>query len=297
MDNEATTTTEIEQTSDAFLEGWDGEDGPIVEETTSQLEAETKEKMLETSTEETTGETKTEAVTEEVHTEEPAVSEKVTEQEAPKLWTLHYMGEERQYNEAQLLELAEKGQNMERLQAKQEELRPIVDMLNAFATKAGVTATEYIGFLRAQAKQAEGLSEADAKRAIDLEDREARVAVKEAEEAESRAAAEREAAAKTALEQRRAADLADFQKTFPEAAKDPKAIPPEVWHAVQNGESLVAAYAKHEMNAAKAAIAAAQHEATAAKQNNKNTERSTGSMKTAGEESKIKDPFLDGWDS
>lgn len=141
------------------------------------------------------------------------------------------------------------------------------------------------------------MSEAEAKRMVDLEDREARVAIREAEEAERKEAENKATNAQTAEEQRRAADIAEFQKTFPEAAKDPKSIPPEVWAEVKNGASLVAAYSKYAVKTANAAKDAAMREAASAKQNNKNAERATGSMKSAGEESKSKDPFLSGWDS
>lgn len=287
---------ETEQTSDSFLDGWNDEESLVADGEADQLEAEAQEEVLEASTEETPSEVVEEAPIEEVHTED-AVTEKQPEEETPKLWTLRHMDEEKQVGEAEMVVLAQKGMDYDRIRAKYDEAKPAMEMLAQFAKKAGVTTAEYITAIREQAKQAEGMSEAEAKRAVDLEDREARIAVEEARVNERKEAAEKATNAQTAEEQRRAADIAEFQKTFPEAAKDPKSIPPEVWAEVKAGASLVAAYSKYAVKAATAAKEAAMREAASAKQNNKNAERATGSMKSAGEESKSKDPFLSGWDS
>ena len=58
--------------------------------------------------------------------------------------------------------------------------------------------------------------------------------------------------------------------------------------------SLVAAYAKYAV--AKARNDAAAQVAVAAKNDN-NAARATGSMKSAGNDTKSRDPFLEGWDS
>ena len=287
---------ETEQTSDSFLDGWNDEASLVADGEADQLEAEAQEEVLEASTEETPSEDVEEAPVEEVRTEDE-VAEEQPREETPKLWTLRHMDEEKQVGEAEMVVLAQKGMDYDRIRAKYDEAKPAMEMLAQFAKKAGVSTAEYITAIREQAKQAEGMSEAEAKRAVDLEDREARVAVKEAEANEREAAKNEAATAQTAAEQRRAADIAEFQKTFPEAAKDPKAIPPEVWAEVRNGASLVVAYSKYAVKAANAAKETAQREAASAKQNNRNAERATGSMKSAGEESKSKDPFLRGWDS
>ena len=287
---------ETEQTSDSFLDGWNDETSLVADGEADQLEAEAQEEMLEASTEETPSEVVEEAPVDGERTEDE-VAEDQPREETPKLWTLRYMDETKEIGEAEMVTLAQKGMDYDRIRAKYDEAKPAMEMLAQFAKKAGVTTAEYITAIREQAKQAEGMSEAEAKRAVDLEDREARVAVKEAEANEREAAKNQAETAQTAAEQRRAADIAEFQKTFPEAAKDPKAIPPEVWAEVRKGASLVAAYSKYAVNAANAAKDAAVREAASAKQNNRNAERATGSMKSAGEESKSKDPFLRGWDS
>ena len=94
---------------------------------------------------------------------------------------------------------------------------------------------------------------------------------------------------------RRQADIQEFQQTFPEAAKDPNSIPPQVWADVRNGSSLVAAYARYAVQQARQDAAAAKRETTSVLQNQRNAERSTGSMQSAGDGLKSKDPFLEGW--
>jgi hypothetical protein len=96
---------------------------------------------------------------------------------------------------------------------------------------------------------------------------------------------------------RRSADIAEFSKTFPDAAKDPQSIPQEVWADVRSGMTLVSAYSKYTVAQANAAREAAEQKAAAAAQNQTNTARSTGSMASAGTNTKSRDPFLEGWDS
>ena len=172
-----------------------------------------------------------------------------------------------------------------------------MELFGSFAKQAGMSISDYLSAIRTQAKQASGMSEAEAKRAVDLEDREAAVSAREAEEAQRQSSANQAAQAKAAADARRSADIAEFQKLFPDAAKDPKAIPQEVWANVRSGMSLVSAYSKYAVDQANAARQAAEQKAAASAQNRRNADRATGSMQSAGENTGSKDPFLEGWDS
>lgn len=83
--------------------------------------------------------------------------------------------------------------------------------------------------------------------------------------------------------------LAEFAKAFPEAyhraKEDPDAIPEAVWADVRAGMSLTAAYARYTVG-----------QTARARQSQVNAQRATGSMRSAGSDSKNKDPFLEGWD-
>ena len=213
------------------------------------------------------------------------------------MWTLRHMDEVRQVGEADMVVLAQKGMDYDRIRSKYDESKPVMELFGSFARQNGMSIPDYVSYLRTQAKQATGMSEAEAKRAVALEDREAAVSAREAEEAQRQNGANQAAQARAAADARRNADIAEFQRLFPDAAKDPKAIPQEVWAAVRSGMSLVSAYSKYAVDQANAARQAAEQKAAASAQNQQNASRSTGSMQSAGESLSSKDPFMEGWDS
>lgn len=207
------------------------------------------------------------------------------------------MGEVRQANEAEMVALAQKGMDYDRIRSQYDEFKPVMEMVNRFANQQGLNTKDYISMLRAQAKQAEGLSEADARRSVELEDREAVVAAAEAERQAQQDAMAQAQRAEAEAASRRQADIQEFQQTFPEAAKDPNSIPPQVWADVRNGSSLVAAYARYAVQQARQDAADAKRETASVQQNQRNAERSTGSMRSAGDNSKTRDDFGDAFDS
>lgn len=304
MDETMTSTEQTPETTDAFLEGWDEPETPVAEaDQPTEPETETEGAQAESPA----GEEQTEQETPADDGEdadakpgaggEPEGAQNQAQDTTPKVWTLRHLGEERTVNEQELTALAQKGLDYDRIHEKYEEFRPVMDLFSQFANKAGMNTKDYISHIRQEAKRAEGLNAADAKRAVELEDREATIAAKEAADAEKQREQQEADAWKQSAEQRRMADIAEFQKTFPDAMKDPKSIPQEVWDGVRNGLSLVASYAKWQVEQARKEAAEAEHKAAAVQQNQKNSGRSTGSMKSAGEESRSKDPFLEGWNS
>ena len=270
------------ETTDAFLDDWDG--GAEMMEDQPEETAEPTETGEETPVEDPSES----AETPDEDTEPPADAEQAaqaqqTEEETvdarPQTWELRHMGEVRQANEAEMVALAQKGMDYDRIRSQYDEFKPVMEMVNRFANQQGLNTKDYISMLRAQAKQAEGLSEADARRSVELEDREAVVAAAEAERQ----------AQQDAMEQAQRAD--------PEAAKDPNSIPPQVWADVRNGSSLVAAYARYAVQQARQDAADAKRETASIQQNQRNAERSTGSMRSAGDNSKTRDDFGDAFDS
>ena len=236
-------------------------------------------------------------------TEEPQDKAAETEVEPEKAkaetdqFELKHLDETRTVSRDEVITLAQKGMDYDRIRWKYDESKPVMELFGSFAKQAGMSIADYLCEIRTQAKQASGMSEAEAKRAVDLEDREAAVSAREAEEAQRQSSANQAAQAKAAADARRSADIAEFQKLFPDAAKDPKAIPQEVWANVQSGMTLVSAYSKYAVEQANAARQAAEQKASAASQNQANASRATGSMVSAGENTGSKDPFLAGWDS
>lgn len=287
------------ETTDAFLDGWDGEAEAAADQ--PEVDAEPMGGGEETPVEDPS---KSEETPEE-DTDPPADAEQAaqtqqTEAEAvdarPQTWELRHMGEVRQANEAEMVALAQKGMDYDRIRSQYDEFKPVMEMVNRFANQQGLNTKDYISMLRTQAKQAEGLSEADARRSVELEDREAVVAAAEAERQAQHDAMAQAQRAEAEAASRRQADIQEFQQTFPEAAKDPNSIPPQVWADVRNGSSLVAAYARYAVQQARQDAADAKRETTSVLQNQRNAERSTGSMRSAGDGLKSKDPFLEGWE-
>lgn len=278
---------------DAFLEGWE----PADQQETETAEMDTvetedvAEEVVEEQAEETNeaeSETTETAETTEEQTEEPA-AESATEES----WIVNYMGKQETLTKADITpELLQKGRDYDRIRAKYDEARPVMEIFTAFAEKANMSVMDYAKHLRAEAKRAEGLSEAEAARAIDIEDREAALAAKEAAEKNEQQAKETEAA-------KVRADLELFGKLYPDvyeqAKRDSSAIPKSVWDEVHAGESLAVAYKKYADMQAVEAMKQMQVRVAAAEQSAKNTGRSTGSMKSAGNDTKNTDAFLEGW--
>lgn len=218
----------------------------------------------------------------------------------PKTWTLNHMGQSVTISEADVPVLAQKAMDYDRVRASYDEARPVMDLFRDFARQAGISVQEYVGRLRAQAKQAQGMDEAEARRVMELEDREARMNAQEEADRARQEAARRAQVARAQRQERINADIQEFISVFPNAARDFQNIPREVWDAVNGGMSLVAAYARYTStqaaeNARVQAEEAARQEAVRA-QNARNAAASTGSMKSAGNNNGPKDPFLEGWD-
>ena len=290
MEETTNTAVEQEQTSDSFIDGWDDE--PAADAADQPEEAAETDVKPEEAPADTTNETAPSAGAEisgQTQQEKP-------KEDAPKVWTLRHMDEVKQVGEADMVVLAQKGMDYDRIREKYDESKPVMELFGAFAKQAGMSVQDYVAHIRLQAKQSQGMSTEEAKRSIDLEDREAAVSAKEAAEAQRQQEAAQARQAQNSADARRQADIAEFQKTFPDAAKDPKSIPAEVWSDVRNGSSLVSAYAKYAVAQANAKAQAAEQKAETTSQNQRNAGRSTGSMRSAGENIESKDPFLSGWD-
>ena len=304
MENVENMSVQEEQTADqqdAFLDGWGDEqtaqDAPETSETAEGEDTAEEETEPVSETEgaqsapdggaaETAAEAGAEAQTE------------TTEQKADapeKTWTLRHMDETKNVGEAERVTLAQKGMDYDRIRAKYDESKPAMEILSIFAKQKGVSVADYVSFLRTEAKKADGLSEAEARRSIELEDREAAVTAREAEQAAERQAAEQANAAANAAAQRRKADIDEFAREYPDVARNPDAIPKEVWDAVAAGSSLTVAYAKYTAKQAREEAERTRSAAQAAQQNIKNAARSTGSMQSAGQNAGGRDPFLEGW--
>lgn len=304
MENVENMSVQEEQTADqqdAFLDGWgDEQTAQDAPETSEIAEGEdTAEEETETASETEGAQSASDGGAAETAAEAGAEAQtETTEQKADapeKTWTLRHMDEAKNVGEAEMVTLAQKGMDYDRIRAKYDESKPAMEILSIFAKQKGVSVADYVSFLRTEAKKADGLSEAEARRSIELEDREAAVTAREAEQAAERQAAEQANAAANAAAQRRKADIDEFAREYPDVARNPDAIPKEVWDAVAAGSSLTVAYAKYTAKQAREEAERTRSAAQAAQQNVKNAARSTGSMQSAGQNAGGRDPFLEGW--
>lgn len=304
MENVENMSVQEEQSADqqdAFLDGWGDEqtaqDAPETSETAEGEDA--AEEVTETASETEGAQSASDGGAAETAAEAGAEAQtETTEQKADapeKTWTLRHMDETKNVGEAEMVTLAQKGMDYDRIRAKYDESKPAMEILSIFAKQKGVSVADYVSFLRTEAKKADGLSEAEARRSIELEDREAAVTAREAEQAAERQAAEQANAAANAAAQRRKADIDEFAREYPDVARNPDAIPKEVWDAVAAGSSLTVAYAKYTAKQAREEAERTRSAAQAAQQNIKNAARSTGSMQSAGQNAGGRDPFLEGW--
>lgn len=304
MENVENMSVQEEQNADqqdAFLDGWgDEQTAQDAPETSETAEGEdTAEEETETASETEGAQSAPDGGAAETAAEAGAEAQtETTEQKADapeKTWTLRHMDETKNVGEAEMVTLAQKGMDYDRIRAKYDESKPAMEILSIFAKQKGVSVADYVSFLRTEAKKADGLSEAEARRSIELEDREAAVTAREAEQAAERQAAEQANAAANAAAQRRKADIDEFAREYPDVARNPDAIPKEVWDAVAAGSSLTVAYAKYTAKQAREEAERTRNAAQAAQQNIKNAARSTGSMQSAGQNAGGRDPFLEGW--
>ena len=296
IENASTVEEQPADQQSAFLDGW-GDDTPETEQPADQQDTPDagaqEERVTDSEGAAAEGEQTEQTVDETTSGAAADGTDGKGQETAPTTWTVKHMGEEKTLGAADITpELLQKGLDYDRVRVKYDEAKPALELLSQYAKQANMSLADYAKHLRVQAKLASGMTAEDAQRTVELEDREAAVSAKETEQQEN-AKGEADRKAKVA------ADLAEFEKAFPDIyakAKngDPNAIPKSVWDEVNSGKfSLTAAYSRYAVaQAAEQARAAVQ---TAA-QNQKNAQRSTGSQKSAGADTKSTNAFLEGFD-
>lgn len=204
-------------------------------------------------------------------------------EEGHQLYTLKSPKGERQCGIDEVLTLANKGMDYDGVRDDRDNLR---EFLTELAQSGGMSIDELIDSTRArmlvQKRQAEGnpISETDALFTV------------QRERAEKKAARAAETA--KAEEQTRNRMISDFIAEFPDVqATD---IPNSVWAESRETGNLAAAYRKYANNQKDAELQRLKKEIETLKQNKKNKERSTGSMRSSGVSSSA-DPFEEGWNS
>lgn len=202
-------------------------------------------------------------------------------------FTLKHLDETRTVSRDEVIALAQKGMDYDRIRGRLEEQKDYAELkkrnaeledsfafLKEFAGDRSVD--EFIDEGRAQAlMQRTGIDHETALGRVKLErDRKALDAERQKQQAQQEEQQKQQEQA-DAQEQWRKNCFIAFDKEFPDV--DPKSIPQEVWDAFGRGETLVSAYSLHQLRAL-------QKQQAAQRQAEENAKRSTGSRQTNGKD-------------
>ena len=235
-------------------------------------------------------EVKPDATTTPSPTPESVLEQKASE--SNQTFTLKHLDEVRTVGKDEAVALAQKGMDYDRLREKLDTATERLSYLDDMAKAQGMSVDDFIDNIRAAALAGKEKLDMSVAMGRVKNDRETKRLEAERKKLESsRTATTDEAAAKA----KRDADIQAFVKEFPEAAKDVKSVPKEVWDAVHGGETLVNAYRAYEAKRLRAEVERLKAEAAKREQKEKNKAAATGSMSTKGGD-KPKDKWLDGWD-
>ncbi|MBQ2383191.1 MAG: hypothetical protein II290_04040 [Oscillospiraceae bacterium] len=189
----------------------------------------------------------------------------------PQVFTLKVNKEERQVSREEMIELAQKGADYDRVKEQAKGQQEVMEVLSALAKEAqtdipGLMDSFRIGMLKKQ-----GLSE-DAARE--------RLAREKAERENEQLKANRQPPAETAA-QRARREVEEFRQVYPKVELSDDLMK-KLMSDVQEGKTLTEAYRKHEAAEKDAKIAELERQLEAEKQNRRNRAGSPGSQKDSG---------------
>ena len=232
--------------------------------------------------------------TEETEADQPTETEVRNEDS----FSLKYMGEEKSFTREEVVPLAQKGMDYDRVKGQLEEARNSLKeyeqikgdlakrndqlyWLEELAKEQNQTLDDLIEVTQAQVMARKTGQNIEVCKGI----------VKNQRLERELKARESKLNATTDQNEKIKSDIDAFMKAYPELAADPKNLPQEVWDAVKAGEPLLNAYRAYEIKELKAQLEKQKAEAEKKLQKEINKSRSTGSMSTKG--NKTEDDFFD----
>ena len=279
------TAPETDSTS-AMDDDWDDIDlSDVVDDENDGAEQEETPVEAETDTPEADQQTEEPGQAQQEDT--PEADTDTAEEPAEQTFDLKFLGETKTVNRDEVITLAQKGLNYDKVLAERDTtkseleqlggislLRDCKEFLEELAAESRMTVSDLMDSTRAEVlAKKEGLDDSVALQRIKLDrDRKAFEAEKAKKAAEKKAAEEAEA--------QRSNQFLQFAQEYPDV--DPKDIPKEVWDKFKEGISLTAAYSAFENKKLREEVKAWKSKAETAEQNYKNQQRSTGSQSTAG---------------
>lgn len=229
-----------------------------------------------------------ETTTKDPKPEEPAEQSPANQQE---LFELNYMGNVEKHTREEMIALAQKGKDRDRILQQRDNLQqfrtqnePVLGDLARVSNLFGLEPATFLSTMERNLHRQQGKTDAEAEALVRAEEAERRLNATLSKQREAKQ--EREATMR-----RQQADIDEFIRRYP--SLDPKTIPQSVWEEVRNGGTLVNAYGRYETEQLKAENQRLQQQLATQKQNEKNKENSLGSMKSG--QGQKPDPFLDGF--
>lgn len=223
---------------------------------------------------------------------QPGENEEQQAQTDGQLFELKHLGETKNVNRDEVVTLAQKGMDYDRVTEKNTQLENQVseqkqqlaqlteheNALQELAKQSGTTVEELVeNMLIAVTKSKYGIDDDGMALERVRLDRERRALD---QERAALAPQKREQEQQAANEKWRGECFDAFAKAYPDV--DPASIPNGVWEAFNRGETLVSAYARERNKALEAEIARMKSEQETRDRNAANAARSTGSQSSAG---------------
>lgn len=205
-----------------------------------------------------------------------------TEGDKPEEFTLKHLSETKTVNRDEVISLAQRGLDYDRVKEKLTAANEQLDALKGadeklaffkeLADSQGKTLDQFIEATAAAVlSQNKNIPFDDALKEIQFEFEKKRFAKEKTDW-------EKKQSDRQSADDSRNADIDAFMRQYPEAAKDPQSIPKEVWEDVEKNGSLVAAYGRYMDKQKDAKIAELTRQLEQQKQQNDNRKRSTGSQ-------------------
>jgi hypothetical protein len=231
--------------------------------------------------------------------EEPESKEEPQTPPEPEKFKLKYMGEEIEVSRDEVIQLAQKGKDYDRIRSKYDEFTAFaskhpayeeqIEFLNDLAKQSNMTVDKLIEETRIRQLVDQGLDETIAREKYALEKEKRQLEREKAGIEKLKQTAE----TSKADQERRAKDIQEFLAEYPDVKPDELKGLREVWDMVANGKSLVDAYRAYEVKSLKQQMKDLQAKLEAAEKNKANKAKSTGSAASSGK--KDIDPFLSDW--
>jgi len=303
MDENTTVQTEAEEladeTSAAFDAGWDDSDEPEIPD--DGLDAEVDESD-EPETDSESEEAEADADQQEAEDDEGGEADTDSEGEESgdegqpdqgESFTLKHLGEEKAVSRDEVVQLAQKGMDYDRIREKWDGVKdnlPMYQMEHAFLQELAESRGGDILGLIDETRTRTILARAEA-RGEEISPAEAATQAVKLRMDYSAGAQDAEAA----QQERSQREIDRFLKEYPNVRAED--IPPELWEKVkENDGDLVGTYRMYENQKLKEEIKNLKKELAGNTQQKKNKARSTGSTKSVGT-SAGRDAFDEGWDS